>query len=402
MLGLDMADAMIIRWFLDFEPFMSKTMYNNEVYGWVSIDKLYQDIPIINIKERALRSKIDNLVKIGIFKKYVKNTQQGKKLYLKAGEKTENLTNKKNLSPETNKAVEDIIKKSKDNSDNDEFLEKPDNQVNITQKTVVSENNIDNSEKRTDNQILAMANSAVAQHTNPAVAKSAMANSAVAQHTNPAVALNDNPISDKPITNSAAYNSINLILTLSDAVFGPKYFAYDFPYKAAAFFKSQKLDIALVGDYFAFVKDKVQNKQNVENPKALTYRLIMAQDMITEFLRHQDEMKHQETLRKSEIETAEQRKVSCPACGSRFNPEEDYCPACGLFKKDFTDERAIKYRRMFVKLPDSLKNAYETEVEDFLANQYSEGFLEFTSPEAKTKRYEKEYELIEKYSRMAG
>lgn len=60
-LGLDGDDLILLRWFTDFSSNMKKKEIEDTVYYWVTYDKLLEDIPILNIKKRALKYRIDKL-----------------------------------------------------------------------------------------------------------------------------------------------------------------------------------------------------------------------------------------------------------------------------------------------------------------------------------------------------
>lgn len=61
-LGLDGDDLIILRWFTDFSSNMKKKEIEGTVYYWVTYDKLLEDIPILNVKKRALKYRLDKFI----------------------------------------------------------------------------------------------------------------------------------------------------------------------------------------------------------------------------------------------------------------------------------------------------------------------------------------------------
>lgn len=61
-LGLDLTDLLILRWIIDFSPKMSKKIIDDKEYFWVKYQALLEDIPIIDVKDRALRYRLKKLV----------------------------------------------------------------------------------------------------------------------------------------------------------------------------------------------------------------------------------------------------------------------------------------------------------------------------------------------------
>lgn len=64
--GLNVSHLVILRWIVDFSPKMSKEIIDSETYYWVNYKAMLEDIPILNIKKRALEYKLGQLVKAGV------------------------------------------------------------------------------------------------------------------------------------------------------------------------------------------------------------------------------------------------------------------------------------------------------------------------------------------------
>lgn len=65
---IDVTDLAILRWFVDFcnTDKMSKTIENNKIYYWINYQTLLQDMPILNIKQRMLYTRLQKMVDAGI------------------------------------------------------------------------------------------------------------------------------------------------------------------------------------------------------------------------------------------------------------------------------------------------------------------------------------------------
>lgn len=73
-LGLDNDDAVLLRWFIDFQGTKRmKTVPNPEdgkIYFWVNYKKLCEDLPIITQSDRWMARRFDKLVASGVLAKY--------------------------------------------------------------------------------------------------------------------------------------------------------------------------------------------------------------------------------------------------------------------------------------------------------------------------------------------
>lgn len=73
-LGLDNDDAVLLRWFIDYQGTKRmKTVPNPEdgkIYFWVNYKKLCEDLPIITQSDRWMARRFDKLVASGVLAKY--------------------------------------------------------------------------------------------------------------------------------------------------------------------------------------------------------------------------------------------------------------------------------------------------------------------------------------------
>jgi hypothetical protein len=69
---LDAIDALILRWFIDFNARMKKIIHENEDYYWVKYQTIIDDLPILGITNKNnIARRFDKFIQAGIMSKYV-------------------------------------------------------------------------------------------------------------------------------------------------------------------------------------------------------------------------------------------------------------------------------------------------------------------------------------------
>lgn len=69
---LDIKDAAILRWYVDFLPKMVTVINNNKVYNWINYKSIINDLPCLKIdNKRCIARRIDKLVEVGIMEKWI-------------------------------------------------------------------------------------------------------------------------------------------------------------------------------------------------------------------------------------------------------------------------------------------------------------------------------------------
>lgn len=63
---LDCADLVILRWFVDLWPSMTKVELDGAQYAWINYGELLDDMPLLGIKKRMLYNRLEKLVNFGI------------------------------------------------------------------------------------------------------------------------------------------------------------------------------------------------------------------------------------------------------------------------------------------------------------------------------------------------
>lgn len=70
---LDYTDLLLLRWFVDFYPRMSKLYIDNQEYAWVNYATISKDLPLLEIDKVAIYRRFKKMSEFGILEhKHVK------------------------------------------------------------------------------------------------------------------------------------------------------------------------------------------------------------------------------------------------------------------------------------------------------------------------------------------
>lgn len=102
-LGLDNNDALLLRWFIDYQGTQKmKAIPNTEdgkVYFWVNFKKLCEDLPIITGSDRYMARKFDKLVAAGVLAKFSSIGPMGKYSAYRIGDGDQYMSLIESMSP---------------------------------------------------------------------------------------------------------------------------------------------------------------------------------------------------------------------------------------------------------------------------------------------------------------
>src|SRR6267154_2590260 len=71
-LNLDVVDALILRWFVDFLPAMTTIDFEGDRYQWVKYKKVIEDLPCLGINNKEVMARrFDKFIQAGIMKKHI-------------------------------------------------------------------------------------------------------------------------------------------------------------------------------------------------------------------------------------------------------------------------------------------------------------------------------------------
>lgn len=63
---LDCTDLVILRWFVDFFPSMTKIVVDGVQYAWIDYKYLLEDMPLLGIKKRMLALRLQKMAELGV------------------------------------------------------------------------------------------------------------------------------------------------------------------------------------------------------------------------------------------------------------------------------------------------------------------------------------------------
>lgn len=82
-LKMDLIDAVILRWFIDFKDTgkMYSEIIENDKYYWIKYDQVIEDLPIISLVKTSLGKRVRRLAEIGVLKHHTKKQNGTFSLY---------------------------------------------------------------------------------------------------------------------------------------------------------------------------------------------------------------------------------------------------------------------------------------------------------------------------------
>lgn len=338
-LGLDVTDALLLNWFVNFfcgkmeKQIFKEADGTTKIFGWVKTSKIIEDLPVIGItSEKGIRRRFDSFVEKGILDRKTVQTQNGKKSFYKTTAIYDSLINTI------------AIQKVQEAKKQDESQNSQRNCNGLAEKTNLKTNE-ENPQRNCDR--LAERNK-----------------NTLAEGNCDRLALNDSLIRNTFINYSVVKNSVAAISALSEKYFGKNAFDADFPRKAAAFFT--KTDIKNYELYFDFIKNKLTETQitkQVKNPRGLAYRLFFQPDIAQSFLEQQQTISINKQKQEEKQRKIEERKITCPCCGKRFLPDFiSSCPECDFAIDYFSNTEKVNVHKKFLTLPEAKKKEYQEEL----------------------------------------
>ncbi len=358
-LGLDVTDALLLNWFVNFfcgkmeKQIFKETDGTTKIFGWVKTSKIIEDLPVIGItSEKGIRRRFDSFVEKGILERRTVQTQNGKKSFYKTTAIYDLLINTVAVQKIQEAKKQDESHNSQRNCDR--LAEKTNIKTNEENPQRTKMTYAKNEEKTTGKE-------------NPEGNCDRLAEGncdRLAEGNCDRLALNDSLTKNSFNKYSVVKYSVAAISSLSEKYFGKNAFDEDFPHKAAAFFTKIKIkDMEL---YFEFIKNKLKEKQEsskVSNPRGFAYRLFFQEDIAQEFMEKQHQILVIKQKEAEKLRIIEERKITCPCCKNHFLP--DYissCPNCDFPIEDFEDTTKAEIHIKYLKLPEEKQREYQDEL----------------------------------------
>lgn len=356
-LGLDIIDAYIFQWYLDFagsgnmQPLRDGSgnivMQEGKIYYMVRYQAILEAFPIFGITTtRMIALRFEKYQKLGLFTKIVKQTRYGKvaffastdKLFLlkfnkakfESGEKPSESGTENPKEPCTNapSATGEEVKEAKRN----EFpMASQAKSISYGQAKSISHG---------------QAKSISHALNNPAAYTSCVLNNPAAYKSPPEGS------TDPPETAAAVSTLQNIKETVCALFSTPVYpLSDDFAPKLLQLAKEMHLNETLLPEYLRY-HCKICEARKPVNITAYFYKTAVEASYMAAFLK----VKGEEKKRR------EEQKITCPICGS-VHPKGEDCPVCGLAEYQLHDDESLRQQREIYALPESSRERLQQELE---------------------------------------
>ncbi len=345
-LQLDVLDALILRWFIDFAGTgnMKRLIHDHQIYYYVKYSGIISDLPVLGISStKGIGKRFDRYVDKKLLAKTVQRQGNGTLLFF--------APTRKLLELQYNSSMGTIVPfvESPPNLKDGYIQNELDFETDTGNKTPEKEEK--NGEKQQDTE--KTDDSRTLKGTPVAFRKEPQFPS---ERNSSSLALNNSSTRNSSTTNSLTTESENNSDSLDSAVavlkkafakkISTEVFSVDFWDKTATFLSDQNLTVETIPRYVNFLFEYAQ-KNNPRNLTHYLYKTAATDYMVAEF--QAQEINHTAS---AEIQEQKQKKRhSCALCLEIF--EGSTCPTCGLAVKDWHNETArIEAKRRYCSRPE--------------------------------------------------
>ena len=359
-LGLDIIDAYIFQWYLDFagsgnmQPLRDANgtiiMQNGKIYYMVRYQAILEAFPIFGITTtRMVALRFEKYLALGLFTKIVKQTRYGKVAFFASTDKLFLLKfNKAKFenSATDEKHSESGAENSKERGTN--TLPEPSTEAAEAKRNEFDMGSQAKSISYGQAKSISHGQAKSISHAlnNPAAYTSCGLNNPAAYKSPPEEA-------DCPVETAAAVSPLQNIKETVCALFStPVYpLSDDFAPKLLQLAKEMHLNETLLPAYLLY-HCKICEARKPVNITAYFYKTAVEASYMAAFLK----VKGEEKKRR------EEQKITCPICGSVHTKGED-CPVCGLAEYQLHDEESLRQQREIYALPESSRERLQQELE---------------------------------------
>lgn len=355
-LELDVSDALILRWFIDFAGTgnMKRLIHDHQIYYYVKYSGIISDLPVLGISStKGISKRFERYVEKGLLLKTVQRQGNGTLLFFAP---TRTL-----LELQYNSTMGTIVPfvESPPNLKDGYIQNELDFETDTGNKTPEKEEKNgekqQDTEKTDDSRTLKGTGVPISttKETPVAFRKEPQFPS---ERNSSSLALNNSSTRNSSTTDSLTteYRDNALDKNSAAAVLknefgkrtGVEVFSPDFWDKTAAFLAAQNLGAESIPPYVEFLFDYAK-KNNPRNLPHYLYKTAATDYMVAEF--QAQEINHTAS---AEIQEQKQKKRhSCALCLEIF--EGSTCPTCGLAVKDWHNETArIEAKRRYCSRPE--------------------------------------------------
>lgn len=326
-MSLDVSDALILRWFMDFSATgsMKSVINDGKTYFLVRYEGIIRDIPLLGISStKGIANRFNKYVELGLMERLIRRggNNSGCSIFFMATQKLLFLSYEKT---DVNEHVQEAKRNTRE--------EKSDSNEN-TSRTSRDSNHTSCRTSPTGTPV------------------------AIATGTPVAIALNNSSTKNSSTTSSSPPEKkteeevVVEIKTAIKKLFGSeKVFSADFIPLLLKF--SARHRCSDMSGYINFVYNKLRS-YDVKNFTGYFYKSTLSDYMMESFI-----------LLKSEAEKkVAKQKTICPVCGTEH---EDYknCDVCGLMWNDRKNPRAVFYAKSLIGLEPDKRKELENELYAF-------------------------------------
>ena len=341
-LQLDVSDALILRWFIDFAGTgnMKRLIHDHQIYYYVKYSGIISDLPVLGINStKGIGKRFDRYVEKGLLLKTVQRQGNGTILFF--------APTRKLIELQYNSTKGTVVP----------FVESPSNQGD---SYIQNELDFDGKENIQSSQ-----QNCEGEKTTTITSKNTVKGTLVAVRKEPQFPSERNSSSchfktDYSTTNSSTTNSLttesentsdslDAVAVLKNAFakkISTEVFSADFWDKTSTFLSDQNLTVETIPRYVNFLFEYAK-KNNPRNLTHYLYKTAATDYMVAEF--QAAEINHTAS---AEVQEQKQKKRhSCALCLDIFEGSE--CPTCGLAVKDWLNENArIEAKRRYCSRPE--------------------------------------------------
>jgi hypothetical protein len=342
-LRLDMPDASILRWFVDFAASnkMKKLAAENTVYYLVRYDGILADLPILGITSiKGLSKRFDKYVEKGLLKKAVKRNGSGTDIYYAFTDKVVELQYSTAVPSDNATAPE---------RNSGSFQGKASSAKGTPVPFSGSRKELQFSSERNSGSDLK--GTPVPLPLNNSSTTTHLLNSAATAHESHVSTFGD------------IYSAADRIKQAMKKYFDTDIFSKDIFPALACLLHDKYSEIE---GYIDFV---YQNGKTAENKAAYFYKTAAQNYMFAKYLE----------TRKNAGKEKPAEKIICPVCGTEHPKKDIVCPVCGISYDELGDAEKISHCRNLFRLSPEKKKQMEQEIAA-ISNKYrtADGQLDFS------------------------
>lgn len=352
-LQLDVSDAFILRWFIDFAGTgnMKRLIHDHQIYYYVKYSGIISDLPVLGINStKGIGKRFDRYVEKGLLLKTVQRQGNGTILFFAPTRKLIELqynSTKGTVVPfveSPSNQGDSYIQNELDFDGKENIQPSQQNCEGEKTTTITSKNTV----KGTGVPLSSMKGTLVAVRKEPQFPSERNSSS---HHFK-----NNYSTKNSSTTNSLTINQQDTTKDLDSAVavlknafakkISTEVFSVDFWDKTATFLVDQNLTVEAIPQYVDFLFDYA-SKNNPRNLSHYLFKTAATAYMVAEF--QAAEINHTAS---AEVQEQKQKKRhSCALCLDIF--EGSTCPTCGLAVKDWHNENArIEAKRRYCSRPE--------------------------------------------------